>query len=79
LTSTRASIIISAGAADDTQSLDQIDHAYSGDQTRLGVTEDGSMHYQAPMMFHDNVSFTNTITDGKGGTATATVGIWITD
>ena len=45
----------------------------------LTVNEDGSMHYQAPMMFHGNVSFTYTITDGKGGTATATVGIWIAD
>ena len=45
----------------------------------LTVNEDGSMHYQAPAMFHGNVSFTYTITDGKGGTATATVGIWIAD
>ncbi|MBL4659876.1 MAG: tandem-95 repeat protein [Alcanivoracaceae bacterium] len=45
----------------------------------LTVNEDGSMHYQAPFLFHGNVSFTYTITDGKGGTATATVGIWIAD
>lgn len=43
LTATIATFVVGAGTTDETQSLDQINYSYSGDQSRigLGITEDG--------------------------------------
>ncbi len=45
----------------------------------LTFDESGTMHYQAPFMFAGNDSFTYTITDGNGNTATATVIMCVAD
>jgi len=45
----------------------------------LTVNEDGSMSYDAPFFFRGNDTFTYTISDGNGGTATATVIMCVAD
>jgi len=45
----------------------------------LTVNPDGSMHYQAAFLHSGNDSFTYTITDGNGNTATATVIMCVAD
>ncbi len=45
----------------------------------LTVNADGSMEYQPPLMFRGNDTFTYTITDGNGGTSTATVILCVFD
>jgi len=45
----------------------------------LTVNEDGSMSYDAPFFFRGNDTFTYTITDGQGGTSTATVIMCVAD
>lgn len=45
----------------------------------LTVNADGSMHYQAPLLFRGNDIFTYTITDGNGEIATATVIMCVAD
>ena len=61
----------------DTLSIESVDT--SSLLGTLTVNSDGSMHYQAPPMYHGTDSFTYTISDGNGGTDTATVGIWVAD
>ncbi len=45
----------------------------------LTYDENGTMHYQAPFLFAGNDSFTYTITDSNGNTATATVIMCVAD
>ncbi len=45
----------------------------------LTFDENGAMHYQAPFLFAGNDSFTYTITDSNGNTATATVIMCVAD
>ena len=45
----------------------------------LTVNDDGTMVYHAPFMFSGNDVFTYTISDGNGGTATATVIMCVND
>ena len=61
----------------DTLSIESVDtSALLG---TLTVNSDGSMHYQAPYLFRGNDTFTYTITDGNGKTATATVIMCVAD
>jgi outer membrane protein OmpA-like peptidoglycan-associated protein len=48
-------------------------------QGTLTVNEDGSMRYDPPFLFRGNDTFTYTISDGNGGTATATVVMCVAD
>ena len=61
----------------DTISLESVNA--SGLMGTLTVNDDGSMRYDAPFLYHGTEFFTYTITDGNGGSATATVGIWVAD
>ena len=45
----------------------------------LTYDENGTMHYQAPFLYAGNDSFTYTISDGNGNTATATVIMCVAD
>jgi VCBS repeat-containing protein len=45
----------------------------------LIVNQDGSLSYQAPFLYSGNDTFTYTITDGNGGTSTATVIMCVAD
>ncbi len=51
----------------------------SGLMGTLTVDEDGIMHYQAPFLFSGNDTFTYTISDSNGNTATATVIMCVAD
>jgi outer membrane protein OmpA-like peptidoglycan-associated protein len=61
----------------DTISLESVDS--TGLKGTLTVNSDGSLSYQAPFLFRGNDSFTYTITDGNGETATATVIMCVAD
>lgn len=61
----------------DSLSVESVDT--SGLLGTLTVNSDGSMDYQAPINFSGNDVFTYTISDGNGGTATATVTMCVAD
>ena len=61
----------------DTLTVESVDT--SGLQGTLTVNPDGSMNYQALERFTGNDVFTYTISDGNGGTATATVTMCVAD